>query len=478
MLTSKPKKMKKTLIIFLIGFLALSLSGCDKFLDKLENPNLVNKPPINGLLATATYQTGMDVFRIGNAVSYFNQYLAGNTRGSDADTYNPVDYTGTWTNFYLSTMVNIYQMNKLATEQGAFYHLGIGKILMAYNLNMLITTFGDVPYSEAFAGQQTLTPKYDNQQALHNTCLQLLDEGIAELKKTGVTVSLDATSDVIHGGSTAAWIRTGYALKARFLNQLSKTSAYNAANVLAAASQSYTDNSQDATLTAFDGLSPWNDVAVDNTQLNLDGWLSTQYVDAMNGKTYGVSDPRLPLIATITQFGDYRGTTNGAGRVGTGTTREESYLSIDGFYSRKSAPVQMVTNSEVRFIESEAAFRANNRALAYSSYLAGIKAHMDKLGVAAASQAAYLNHPAVAVGQGALTLDLIFKEKYVVMFLNPEAWVDARRYDYQYKDFTLPVGAVLNTFIRRAAYPTVETSRNGANVPTTTGLTQRLFWDQ
>jgi hypothetical protein len=470
--------MKKTLIIFSIGISALSFSGCEKFLDKLDNPNLVTKPPINGLLATATYQTGMDAFRIGNAVSYFDQYLAGNTKGSDADIYNPVDYTSTWRSFYLTAMMNIYQMNKVAAEQGASYHLGIGRILMAANLNMLITTFGDVPYSEAFAGQETLTPKYDNQQTLHSTCLQLLDEGIAELKKNGVTVTVDPASDVIHGGNIAAWIRTGYGLKARFLNQLSKTSAYSAANVLAAVSNAYTDNTQDATLTAFEGLSPWNDVAVDNTLLNLDGWLSTQFVDALNGTTYGVFDPRLPLIATVTKFGDYRGTPNGAGRIGTGTTKEESYLSVDGFYSKKGAPVQILTNAEIRFIEAEAAFRSNNKAEAYTAYLAGIKAHMDKLGVSAADENTYLTSPVVAVGQGALTLDLIFKEKYVAMFLNPEAWVDARRYDYQYKDFTLPVGAVLNTYIRRAAYPTVETSRNGANVPVTTGLSERLFWDK
>jgi hypothetical protein len=62
--------------------------------------------------------------------------------------------------------------------------------------------------------------------------------------------------------------------------------------------------------------------------------------------------------------------------------------------------------------------------------------------------------------------------------LNPEAWVDARRFDYQYKDFSLPVGASLATYIRRAAYPVIETSRNGKNVPATAGLTDRLWWDK
>ncbi len=42
----------------------------------------------------------------------------------------------------------------------------------------------------------------------------------------------------------------------------------------------------DAMLTAFEGLSPWNEVAVNNASLNLDGWLSTQFVDALNGTTY------------------------------------------------------------------------------------------------------------------------------------------------------------------------------------------------
>ncbi len=64
------------------------------------------------------------------------------------------------------------------------------------------------------------------------------------------------------------------------------------------------------------------------------------------------------------------------------------------------------------------------------------------------------------------------------MFLNPEAWVDARRYDYQYEDFDLPQGAVLNTFIRRLAYPAVEISRNAANVPTVNSLDEPLAFDQ
>ncbi|EOR96465.1 hypothetical protein ADIARSV_0368 [Arcticibacter svalbardensis MN12-7] len=472
--------MKNKHILIFAGFLAFIFSGCNSYLDKLDNPNLVINPPLNGLLATATSQTGLDVFRMGNAVSYYSQYLASNTKGSGADTYDEVDYSGTWSYFY-SCMMNIKQMNDLAVTEDAYYHLGIGKILMAFNLNMLINTFGDVPYSTAFMGKEVVTPTYDPQETLHATCLQLIDEGIADLQRNDVTVVLDASSDVIHKGNTANWIRTAYGLKARFLNQLSKTSTYDPAAVLTAVASSYdgsNPDTQDATLTAFDGLSPWNQVAYNNTQLNLDGWLSSQFVDALNGTTYGIFDPRLPKIATLTKFGDYRGTPNGAGRIGTGTNQEESYLGVDGFYSKSGAPVQLFTYAELKFIEAEAAFRSNNKSKAYLAYLDGIKAHMNKLGVSSVDQLAYINNPAVSVGEAGLTLDLIFKEKYVAMFLNPESWVDARRYDYKYSDFTIPEGAVLSTFIRRLGYPTVETSRNGANVPIVSGLDQRLYWDK
>jgi len=325
-----------------------------------------------------------------------------------------------------------------------------------------------------------LLPAYDNQETLHATSIQLLDEAVTELNKTDSKLKLDKNSDVIHAGNLTAWKKTAFTLKARFLNQLSKrTDKYNTANILAAVSNGYTSNADDASSNAYQGgRSPWNQIAYNNTQLLLDGWLSEQFVDALDGTSYGVFDPRLRLITDTTKFGDYRGTTNGKGRTGTGTSMEESYLSLNGFYSKAGAPVAIATYSELKFIEAEAAFRANDRARAYAAYREGIKANMMKIGAIPADTTAYLSNPAVSVGVANLTVADIFREKYVAMFLHPEAWVDARRFDFMYKDFTLPVGAALPTFIRRGAYPVVETGRNGDNVPATNGLTDRLWWDK
>ena len=125
----------------------------------------------------------------------------------------------------------------------------------------------------------------------------------------------------------------------------------------------------------------------------------------------------------------------------------------------QDAPILWITYAEVKFIEAEAAFRANNPSRAYD---------------------AYMDDPAVDVGQGNLTLDLIFKEKNVAMFLNPEAWVDHRRHDYNYPDFEPPVdqNPELDTeHIRRSLYPLSEIERNLANVPEVS-MDQFLWWDQ
>jgi len=68
-------------------------------------------------------------------------------------------------------------------------------------------------------------------------------------------------------------------------------------------------------------------------------------------------------------------------------------------------------------------------------------------------------------------------EKYKAMFLHPTSWTDARRFNYQYTGFQMPLNAVLGTYIRRMDYPSVEVTRNGVNVPDITGLDQRFWWD-
>ena len=466
--------MKRSAIIYSLCLL-VGFSSCKKFLDVNDNPNSPTVAPLNGLLGGTTYSTGMNVYNMCNLVAYYNQYLASSNASSPSDVYEAIDASGTWTSLY-DNMTDLYDMDRFAGDIGATSYQGVSRIMMGLHLSMINDVWGDAPFSTAFTLDNP-TPEYDDARTIFNTALRLINEGIALLQGGNSTVNLSTTLDLIHKGDAAAWIRTGNAIKARMLNNLSKTSEYDRAAVLAALGNAYTSNAQDAQLTSFNVRNPWAQVAVNNAGLLLNGWLSTHFVDAMNGTTFGILDPRLPLIANLTKFGDYRGTPNGVGRVGTGTSNEESVIKVDGVYSSTNSPLFIANYFEMKFIEAEVTLNTDPTR-AYNAYLEGIRAHMQKLNVAAADIDDYLAHSSVAVGAAGLTMQRIMDEKYKAMFLHPATWTDARRFDYQYTDFQMPANAVLPTFIRRMDYPSVENTRNGANVPEVGSLATPLWWDE
>lgn len=456
-------------ILLMIGF-----TGCKKYLDINNDPNRPTEPTINGILAATTQNTGLNVFRTANISNYYVQYFASPNANSPTDVYDRVDFSSTWRLLY-DNMADIYDLEQLAIKTGSTAHLGMAKVMMAINLSLTLNMWGNIPFTEALSGK-ILNPSYDDAKDLHNRCITLLDEGIVELRKNP-TITVNNNADFLHAGNRTFWIRTAFSMKARLLNQLSKTPAFNAANVLAAVDSSYTAATQEARVTVFTLRNPWATLARNNAALVLDAWLSTNLIESMNGTRYGYVDPRISRFTDTTRFGDYRGTRNGAGRVGSGTQREESYLTTNGFYSADAAPLFLITLEEIKFIEAEAALRAANPARAYTAYIAGITAHMNKLGISTASRDAYLARPQIGVGQGNLTFPILFREKYIVMFLSPEAWVDARRFNYAYTGFQLPQGSLLSEPIRRLDYPSTERSLNSGKVPQVSALTQRLWWD-
>ncbi len=462
--------------LLVLSAVIIGAQSCSKeYFDLNENPNQVVTPTLQALLSTTTHKTGINNYNVGSATSIYVQYLANPSASAASDIYQEVDYTGTWDALYFA-MADIADMKKIAVEQGSSEYLGVANVLLAYHLSLVNDLWGDAPFTEAFT-PSNLTPGYDSQEELYQTCVTLIDSAIIELTKTDATIKLATTSDLIHGGQRAKWLMTAYGLKARLLNKVSKTAEYDPAAVLEAVSNSYKSNADDAGMASFFLRNPWAQVARNNASLTLSGWLSEQFIDHLNGTSYGVFDPRIRKITDTALGNRYIGTVNGAGNrpPGNNTVKDENYVSISSPWTSDIAPILIMTYAELKLIEAEAAL-ATDPARAYAAYLAAINANMTKLQVPdGAEKTAYL--AAASVGSGALTIDLIMKEKYVTTYLNPEAWNDARRYDYQYANFTLPENAALSTFIRRLSYPNGERSKNGANVPDVGPMTERLWWD-
>lgn len=453
----------------------LFATSCDDYLDINDNPNNPTKAPLAGLMTNSTFETAQNTFRLGDVTSQYVQYTASPNPASSVDIMEESSFDNLWANLY-GVMTDLNDMINKAEESGANHYKGAGQILLALNLAMTVDSFGDVPFSESF-NFETITPTYDEDALLYAEVLLLLDQGIANLSQ-GTDLPL-GSDDFIYGGDAENWVKFGYMLKARYLNHLNGTGSYDPAVILASIDMGFDSNAEDAQVEYFEEeINPWANVAIRNENLFLGGWISEQFIEANDG-TYKAEDPRLPLLIGTTDDGEFIGVVNGAGRGSAAESGERSTLIPGQFYTSRQSPLLIASYFEQKFIEAEAAFSVD-KTRSYEAYLEGIRANMRKVGVAEGDIQSYINDSKVSMGESNFTIDDIFGEKWKAMFLHPESWVDARRYDYQYEGFDLPenLNPDLNgQFIRRLAYPDSERSRNGQNVPDVS-LLDRIFWDK
>jgi hypothetical protein len=211
---------------------------------------------------------------------------------------------------------------------------------------------------------------------------------------------------------------------------------------------------------------------------------SKRLMDALTGITYpGLFDPRVDVLTKKAAAAAYGGIANGSGPASSNNNFTDAT-----YYGKKGAPLVMGSYSEQKLMEAEALFLANggtatsvgSTQAAYDAYRAGVFANCTKLGL----DSTYGKNPLVSVGAANLTLELIMREKQVALFVNPEAWVDVRRWDYDpnlFRGMALPasIDASANgNFIRRALYPLDEISRNPNAAAAVKPISDKVWWDQ
>lgn len=475
--------MKRALLFLtVVGF---ALVGCDgDLLVDNTNPNATTDPSMSGLLSNTILSTTGTTQGAAGVTSYYVQHLA-SPSGSATDQQFEARFGGTWSSVY-GILSDTEALIAKAEEEESPHYAGIARIIQAYNLGLATDIWGSIPYEEAVQADEGITtPAYDSQEQVYQEIQRLLSDAREDLNADSRLSP--GSEDFVHGGDLNKWRKTSWALEARYLNHLSKKSSYSPQDVLNAVDNAMASNADDAQMNYENdpANNPWHNVFLNQEGGILAGHLSEQLVKEMDGTLYGVFDPRLQVA--ITDSSDTEGDnppTYAGNRNGEGSGDFYNHIEGDRYYATPTAPILWITYAEVKFIEAEAAFRADNLSRAYSAYMEGIRAHMDKVGVPAGERDAYMNDSAVDVGQSNLTLDQIFKEKNVAMFLNPEAWVDHRRHDYDYPDFEPPVdqnplfeNSSNVDHIRRVLYPLSEIERNRSNVPEVS-LDQFLWWDQ
>lgn len=482
--------LKTITTLILVLALSVILAGCGDYLggNTNDDPNKLSQEqaPMEALLPPILVESSKATFNVG---STFSQYAQHASFPAGTDEQQPARFDNVWANIYLRALNNSEILVEKAREQDSPHYLGISKVMQAYNLMLATTTWEDIPWTEAFV-EGELTPSYDSQEEIHTVIDTLLDAAVRELQKPPSELNTPQEDDLIYGGDEDQWIRAANALKARNAIHITDRGAVEAANEVLSATANAMSSNDDDLQVGFNGeenLNPWHTRAVLAARTGNPAHVpSDQLVDLMNGTAFPKFDPRLPQIADTTGFdgtaGGWFGSINGAFGTNPEGPDNSSTVSFtaESFHTRADAPILMMTYAELKFIEAEAQFLVDNGGDetatgasqgAYNAYLEGIRANMDKLGVSASARDDFLADPSVAVGAANLTMEDIMREKFKAIFLNPEAFTDLRRYDFDPDIFTgleLPQdhNPDLNgQWIKRGLYPNTELSRNRSEVP-------------
>lgn len=208
--------------------IAVALSGCQKkWLDINTNPNQLPTSTADFVFTAAANRTAavLDPNELGS-------YWSGQMTQSSTYIISPsqFQYIFNNTNFnYWDTWYDILKDYQYVIDtaddhaQPQPYMKGPAKIMKAYIMHQLVDVYGNVPYSDALKGTGSLAPKFDDQKAIYEDLIKLLDGAIADVK-ANVFGAPGVSADIVFKGSATSWIRFANSLKLRLLIRQSKIS--------------------------------------------------------------------------------------------------------------------------------------------------------------------------------------------------------------------------------------------------------------
>ncbi len=516
-------KFKNLLYTTTLAALIISVSACkkDKF-DINQNPDDVTDVSVSpsvllpGALQTTAGIVAGDFVHLQMWMGYWAR--SGSYQSlTDIETYQFTNdfQVQVWNDLYSNA--NAYDlMQKKAAAGGQGFYNAVGRIMRAHNFGLLVDTYGNIPYFEAFRRSEVPTPKYDKGADIYKDLFKQLDTAINLLNNADTVVAArnpdKATADFVYAGNAASWAKFANTLRLRLLmhlhNGMNTTTVAPGFDVaaLSAAIQSkpLMGAGESAHLNpGFSGSKPQPYYRFYNTNESGSG----SQRDHIRGNEYAIdyykynADPRIdrfyvsPGGTTATHKGIAFGTPSGnQDLIGSKlSTVRGPGLSPSGASSR----AWIMTSVESLFLQAEARHRGVLTAGPTASALltAAIQESFVWLGLTTAQANSYITGNATwpdvdytAVGGGIFT---IMSQKWFAMnSIAPyETWSDYRRTDYV---LGVPVGydpgpplsvdpaRTATSIPRRLLYPQNEYNYNAANVAgegTINVFTGKVFWD-
>ncbi|WP_080239315.1 SusD/RagB family nutrient-binding outer membrane lipoprotein [Spirosoma rigui] len=507
--------------LFILALFTLVGTSCNKeFLDINTNPNTLPTASPSFLFTNALNTTARNIGgnNDGQGVNEVGSYWSGQWSQGNGYIINTTIFAYNFTNgdfnywdSYYDNLQDYQFVINNADANSQKYLKGPAKVMKAMLFQQLVDMYGNVPYSDALKGGATLAPKFDDQKAVYESLITLLDEAIVDLKANPFASAFTG-SDIVFRGNTTKWTQFANSLKMRILIRQSKITGRDA----------YIKTEINKIVTEGSGFIAGEEVGVGgpNFFLATAGKLNPVYdrwgYDANGAKRALNNFPRLTkfLIDGLKAAGDtlrmkriayanggengstpgvstqkevaanYSGTPFGAssGYLPANTTSLGPSLLVKGEYNR---PYILMTASEVQFLLAEAKQRYTDVSLpgtAQSYFETGITQSFRVLGANVAGATAFKGSKVNNYDWDASTdkLAAIAIQKWIALtnFNGLEAWAEYRRTNLPAIPQSVQVPETKRPV--RFFYPNTEAGSNAANVSAQGNIdafSTRLFWD-
>ena len=482
------------LVIALIG----GLMGCEKSLDINSDPNkaTVSRPDL--LLTTSQLYIGsaMDT-RINEVAAVWCQYYTGGPGVSlgdwDKNTMATQDANNMWQYLYrsMSNLNYIIKLQQADTKITDFNnYAAIAKILTAYNTQVAVDLFGDVPFTDALKGDLKdgfiISPKYDNaKDVVYPGIATMLEDAKKLIALADASSLAPGGDDLIYKGDMTKWVKFANSLLLKIYVRSSNTTG-----VTGLAGLDFIVTNDDNAKIDYPGDAKGkNPLWTDNKSASLGNWFvgSKTTIDYLTGS----ADPRIDNLFDKTAAGTHNGLKQGDVENSPPTADYSrpagAKATNGGLIFSPTAPVFLMSSWEVNFLLAEVAARAGGDAKPY--YDAGAWQNAAYLGTDTAAFANYLNNSGAFV-PGALNKQIksIALQKWASMDgTQPiESWIETRRFDNAANPifaspggrFVAPTNNVLGGNIHPSImfYPASEDDLN-KSFPGQHVLTDKVFWD-
>ncbi len=448
--------MKRKSIYILLTAIMVAFSSCEKFLDVNNNPNNpVNENlPLSAKLPAALLSTvNQEAGQLNQLGSFWGGYWGTNSEGIN-QYFKEKTYDGPairhqrdgipiWENGYINLLY--YQLIKeQALTENSGYYSGIAKIMQGWHFLRLVDLYNNIPFDDALQGTKFPTPRYEAGQVVYQKSLNLITEGINEVKSSGADASI-TRADIIFSGSKILWAKFGNTIKLRALIRQSEIG-----------SQTYINSEVQKIVAEGSGFLDQNALArpgYENTSGKINPFWDTYYRNVQGATTAGYdnlrptaylidqykqrNDPRMAKIYQAAS-GDYRGVLFGNpnaeaqyNRAVTSALRgpQENGNAAAGLLKSALQPAVLMLAAESYFIQAEAAQRNWISASAKDLYELGIKASFAYNEVAATEFTTYNAQANVNFDLATAKIATIITQKWLALnsISGIEAWNDYRR---------------------------------------------------